>query len=72
MVTVPAAIPVITPVVYPAVAMLVLPLVHVPPLTRSLSVVVEPIHVLVTPLMATGALLTVIVVVVMHPVPGAL
>ena len=63
-VAVPTATPVTTPVVYPTVAFDVLLLVHVPPVTASLRLVVAPTQMLVTPLTGPGAGLTVTVVVV--------
>ena len=43
-------------------------LLHVPPAVALLSVVVEPTHTLVVPVMAAGSGLTVTVAVTAHPV----
>ena len=67
MVAVPAVTPVTTPVDEPIVAF-ALPLLHVPPVTRSLSVVVAPAHTLAVPAMAVGTGFTVIGLVAMQPV----
>lgn len=67
MVAVPAAMPEITPDDDPAVAMVVLLLVHDPPAVPSLSVVVCPAHTLVIPVMAAGAELTDIIILDRHP-----
>lgn len=60
--------PVAMPEVRPTVAIDVLPLVHVPPATASLSVVEVPMHIFVPPLIVAGAVVTMIVVVVIQPV----
>jgi hypothetical protein len=65
---VPAVTPVIIPVVDPAVATVVLLLLHRPPPTPSVSVVVRPVHIDVIPVIGVGEELTVTVVVVEHPV----
>ena len=57
----PSSIPVTTPVVLPMVATDGVPLLHVPPVVRSVSVIVAPAHTAVGPLMAAGAGLTMIV-----------
>ena len=55
----PGVLPVTTPVNEPTVAMVVLLLVHVPPPTVLLNVVVCPTHALRMPVMIPGALFTV-------------
>ena len=70
MVTVPALIPVTTPV-EPTVATVVVPLVlHVPPDVASLNVIAEPAHTVPVPVVVidAGNGLTVNIVVVEHPV----
>jgi hypothetical protein len=64
---VPGDAPITMPVPEPMVAIVVLPLLHVPP-PASVSVVVPPTHMLVVPLMADGKGFTVSVVFVVHPV----
>lgn len=59
--------PVISPVVASAVAIAVLLLVHVPPVTPSLSVMILPWHTLELPIMAVGVGLTEKVVVTTQP-----
>jgi hypothetical protein len=60
MVVVPIATPVITPVPDPAVATLVLPLLHMPPGDASVNVIVLPAHILLlVPAMAPGCGFTV-------------
>lgn len=65
-------VPEVTPVTTPAVPTDAFPLllVHVPPAGRSVSVIAEPIQTDDAPEIVPGAVLTVIVVVVKHPVPG--
>ena len=63
----PADIPVTTPALL-MVAILVLLLDHVPPAVLSDNVVVEPVQMVVVPLMDDAGLLTVTVVVLL-PVP---
>ena len=67
MVTVPADPPVTIPVLAPALAMVVLLLLHVPPVVVLLSVVVEPIHTEDVPLIAAGNGFTVMVFVTLAP-----
>lgn len=69
---VPAEMPVTTPVEDPTVAIAVFALVHVPPATGSLNVVVLPIHVLFTPVMPGGGGTTVTIPAMVHPVPANL
>jgi hypothetical protein len=64
---VPAVTPVTIPEAAPIVAMLVLPLSHVPPAEASVSVVVRPIHTVAVPPMDAGNGLTVTIVVVVQP-----
>lgn len=68
MVAVPAATPVMSPEVRPAVATPVLLLVQLPPLIASLSVMVVATHSADAPIIAVGEGLTVTVVVVTQPV----
>lgn len=63
--------PVTTPDEVPMVAMVVILLLHVPPLAASLRVVVLPWHTLVIPVIAGGGGVTVTVPVIEHPVTGA-
>jgi hypothetical protein len=65
---VPLATPQTTPVVEPMTATAVLLLVHVPPDTASLRVLHAPVQTPVEPNIAVGVGLTVMVVVVKHPV----
>lgn len=65
---VPGVRPVTIPVLLPAVATDVFPLVQVPPPVFD-SVIVDPGHTVVTPVIADGKALTVTAVVVVHPVP---
>lgn len=65
---VPKATPVIIPVAEPAVAIEVLPLVHVPPEGVDDSVVLLPIHVLPVPVIDVGNGSTVNTLVVVQPV----
>ena len=61
--------PVTTPEDEPTVATVVVPLVHIPPATPSLKLIVAPLHtvVVVTADIAVGAAVTVIECVVIHP-----
>ena len=69
MVAVPAvAPPVTTPVEEPIVAVPVALLPHVPPVGVSLNVVVAPEHSTIVPVIGTGNVFTVTIVVVIHPV----
>lgn len=65
----PAERPFTIPVAIPTVATEVVLLVHVPP-PVLLNVVVLPTQTLETPVIADGSELTVIVFVVVHPVPS--
>jgi hypothetical protein len=67
-VTVPAAIPLTIPLSEPMVATAILLLLHAPPPTPSLSIVVPPTHTFDDPLIAGGAVLTFTVVVIAQPV----
>lgn len=69
-VVVPAATPVAIPVLLPIVAIVLLPLVHTPPLTVLPSVVVDEVHTVDEPDIAEGCTFTVkaIVLAVPHPV----
>jgi hypothetical protein len=67
MVAVPAATPPTVPAATVAIA--VLPLVHTPPATPSLRLVVNPVQTLAVPLMAAGEAFTVTTVVTEHPAP---
>ena len=60
--------PVIIPVEEPAVAIPVLPLVHVPPLVASLKVVVKPAQTAAVPVIDDGNGLTVTTTVAIQPV----
>jgi hypothetical protein len=64
---VPAIMPSTTPDV-PTVATAVVPLVHVPEVVASNRVTESPVHTLPGPVISAGALLTVTVVVAIHPV----
>ena len=55
MFNVPAATPVTTPEVETTVARDVLPLIQVPPVVASLSVIVPPIHTVLLPVIAAGS-----------------
>ena len=68
MVAVPPDTPVSKPDEEPIVEITVLLLLHVPPVTASLKVVVKPAHTLDAPEIAIGEGLTVTVVVVVQPV----
>jgi hypothetical protein len=70
MVTAPNDEPVITPVAEPADATTGLLLVHVPPVTASLNMVVVLMHTIGEPVMIGGGALTVIVLVTLQPIPG--
>ena len=74
MVVVPGLIPVTIPVVAPTDAMAGLLLLHIPPGSASLSVVVEPAHRLALPVMGEvpGMAFTVIVVITPVPQPNEL
>ena len=67
MILLPAVTPVTLPVVELAVALALL-LVHVPPVTASLSVVLRPAHTVGVPVMVAGTGLTVKARVLMQPV----
>ena len=67
-VVVPIVPPVRIPVVRPIVATVVVLLVHVPPVTASLNVMVPPMHTPVGPRIDVGEGLTLITVVVQQPV----
>jgi len=74
MVEVPGAVPTTMPEDEPMVAADVLLLLHVPlppvpPPAGSLHVVVDPVHIVVIPLIVGGSALTVTVVLVAHPAP---
>ena len=62
MVVVPIVKPVSKPVLLPILAIVPALLLHIPSDTPSLSVVVDPIHTPVEPVIASGAVLTVTVV----------
>jgi hypothetical protein len=67
-----SVVPELTPVITPElpaveVAMLVLPLIHVPPAIALLNVVVDPAHIVVNPVIPGGVGFTVIVVVTVLP-----
>ncbi len=64
----PASIPVITPVDALAVAMAVLPLLHIPDGVISLSVIVKPSHTFVAPPITAGNGFTVPVAVMIQVV----
>ena len=64
-------VPAVTPVTTPPAVMVAtagVALLHVPPAVALLSVVVEPTHTLVTPVITAGSGLTVTVVVTAQPV----
>lgn len=63
----PAATPVTVPVTEPTVATATVLLLHTPPVVAELSVVADPAHTLVVPVIAAGIALTVTVVVVLQP-----
>ena len=54
MIDVPGLTPVTTPEADPTVAIVVVPLVHVPPLVALLKVVVLPTHIVMTPVIGVG------------------
>lgn len=62
----PVLIPVTEPVARPTVALLVLPLIHVPPDEVLTSVVFDPTHTELSPVIAGGAELTVTIAVRVH------
>src|SRR3954468_20312933 len=64
----PGPVPVTTPVADPTVAIAVLLLVHVPPLTVLVSVIILPWHTGTFPPIAEGLGFTVICWVALHPV----
>lgn len=68
MVAVPELTPVAMPVDEPILAIAVLLLLHVPPAVASLSVVLNPTHRLLLPVMAAGDVLTVSVEKAAQPV----
>ncbi len=65
-IAVPVPIPVTSPVASPIVALLVFPLIHVPPEAALVSVVFEPTQTVPSPVIAGGAGVTVTTVVRMH------
>jgi hypothetical protein len=65
---VPAATPVTMPVPEPTEAIAVLPLLHVPVPVTSLNVELAPAHAAVVPVIDEGSGLTVIAVLIRHPV----
>ena len=65
---VPPATPVIIPELVPAIATAVLLVLHVPPVTASVNVVLEPAHIMAVPLIEVGAWLIDTVVIAIHPV----
>jgi hypothetical protein len=67
---VPEDTPVTTPVPLTTVATVVLPLDHVPPVVPSVNVIVEPAQNDVEVEIAGGVVLTVIIAVVVQPVPS--
>ncbi len=67
MMDVPEATPVTMPDDRPIVATPVLPLLHVPPLVASVSVVVESTHAVIVPPIDDGIGLTVTTAVAKHP-----
>ena len=67
MVAVPAVTPVTKPVDDPTVAIVVEPLLHVPPPVASLSVVVVAIHTCVVPVIEGGSAFTVTVAIAWQP-----
>ena len=69
MTVVPVAMPVTIPVEEATIATLVLPLLHTPPPTELLNVVVLPAHTVVVPVIADGTELTVSATVLRHPPP---
>lgn len=67
-VAVDPATPVTIPDVCPTVAIAVLLLLHVPPVTVLVNTVVEPAHIIAFPLMDVGGRFTDVIVDAMHPV----
>ena len=67
-VTVPGATPVTTPVDASTIAILVLVLVHTPPVVALENVVVRASHNVLTPVIAAGTAFTVMVFIVRQPV----
>ena len=67
-VAVPPATPVTIPETVPTVALAVLLLLHVPPVTASVNVEVDPAHIITVPLIAVGVWLIVTIDVAKHPV----
>ena len=67
-VAVPPDTPVTIPLPKPTVATVVLPLVHVPVVTASLSAMVNPVHTVESPVIAAGRRLTVTVFNAVQPV----
>ena len=67
---VPDDTPVTTPVAPTTVATLVVPLVHVPPVVPSVSVIVEPAQNAAEAGMVDGVVFTVTTAVVVQPVPN--
>jgi len=68
--SVPALTPETTPVVEPTVANDVFVLLHVPPVSVLASVIAEPTHTWLGPVIAGGVVLTVTTDVMKHPVPS--
>ena len=66
----PTVIPETIPESEPIVATAVVPEVHTPPITGSVSVVVVPTHNALAPTMGAGAAVTVTGIVAMHPLSG--
>lgn len=71
MVEVPAPTPVIIPVADVEVAMLVVALLHVPPVIPSPNVIVEPAQTTAVPVIADGTVFTVTIAVLAQPVLSA-
>jgi hypothetical protein len=69
---VPADIPVTMPEPSPIDAIVVAPLLHVPPVAASLSAEELPIHIVATPVIEGGGGVTATVVVILQPVPDNL
>jgi hypothetical protein len=70
MVAAPGDAPVTMPDVVPTVAVVLLLLLHMPPIVASLRVAVVPEHTVGEPVMATGTGFTVMGLVAMQPVPS--
>ena len=66
----PVFIPVTMPVALPAVAIMGLLVLHVPPVVASVNVVADPTHVVAAPVIADGSGLIVTVFVTLQPAPG--